>query len=181
MPKKFTQELKVIVKREFIEGYVSEKDIRIYPSIEALGKKHGIPRPTIYRHSKKEDWQKQKNQFQTRLDNKIATSRVKDMVEQSKRLDTRSIEIAQALLVKVGRRIQLSLDDEKTELKPHELRELSTVSLNAQRMGKLALGEAQEISKVSADVSTPDAFREIIRELDSLREEKSKRANHTLQ
>ena len=47
MPKKFTQELKAIVKREFIEGYVSEKDIRVYPSIEALGKKHGIARPTI--------------------------------------------------------------------------------------------------------------------------------------
>ena len=71
MPKKFTQELKAIVKREFIEGYVSEKDIRIYPSIEALGKKHGIPRPTIYRHSKKEDWQKQKNQFQTRLEKQV--------------------------------------------------------------------------------------------------------------
>ena len=181
MPKKFTQELKAIVKREFIEGYVSEKDIRVYPSIEALGKKHGIARPTIYRHAKKEDWQKQKNQFQTRLERKVETSRLNEMVEQSQRLDTRSIEIAQALLVKVGRRIQTSLDDEKKELKPHELRELSTVSLNAQRIGKLALGEAQEISKVSADVSTPDSFREIIAELDKLTEEKSKRAQHTIQ
>ena len=103
------------------------------------------------------------------------------MVEQSKRLDARSIEIAQALLVKVGRRIQQSLDDLKQELKPHELRELSTVSLNAQRIGKLALGEAQEISKVSADVSTPDSFREVLAELDRLAEEKSKTARHTIQ
>ena len=69
MVQKLTDHLKQTIKKEFIEGYL-EDGVRVFPSIDALAKKHQIARATIYRHSNpsKEDWQKQKNKFQTNLE-----------------------------------------------------------------------------------------------------------------
>jgi len=53
--------------------------------------------------------------------------------------------------------------------------------MNAQKIGKLALGQAQEISKVSADISNPEAFREVMEQLDEIAEARSSRYKHTVQ
>ena len=53
-------------------------------------------------------------------------------------------------------------------LSSNDLSQLSNVVSNAQKIGKLALGQAQEISKVSADVSNPEAFQSIMEQLDGL-------------
>ena len=185
MSGKLTQKLKEDLKREFVEGYL-EKNKRIYPSIEMLGKKYNIPRPTMYRHAKKDDWQKAKNRFHSKVEEKITESRVATAVEKSKQLDDNSMQIAQALLVTCGRKLQKAIDHERqypnSELySSSELRDLSSVAINAQKIGKLALGEASEISKVSADVTIPESFREIISTLDEVAEERSTRANHTIQ
>ena len=72
MVQKLTDHLKQTIKKEFIEGYL-EDGVRVFPSIDALAKKHQIARATIYRHSNpsKEDWQKQKNKFQTNLEREL--------------------------------------------------------------------------------------------------------------
>ena len=68
------------------------------------------------------------------------------------------------MLRSVARKLQKSINEEKdnpkAQLKPEHLRELSQVAINAQKIGKLALGQVQEISKVSADISNPEAFKE---------------------
>jgi len=61
------------------------------------------------------------------------------------------------------------------------LRELSQVAINAQKLGKLALGQAQEISKVSADVSNPETFREVMEQLDEVANARSSSHDHTVQ
>ena len=95
------------------------------------------------------------------------------MVNESKRLDDSSIQIAQAMLGRVGRKLQKAFQDEQNNpnveaLSLQDLREASHVAQNAQRLGKLALGQAQEISKVSADVSNPEAFHRVMEQLDEL-------------
>ena len=63
----------------------------------------------------------------------------------------------------------IAIQNEKSkELNSHQLHQLSDVATKAQRLGKLALGEAQEISKVSANVSNPESFRAIMEQLDEL-------------
>ena len=185
MSTKLTQKIKEDIKREFIEGFL-DNGKRVFPSIELLGKKYNVPRPTIYRHAKKDDWQKAKNQFHSKVEQKVTENRVQSVVEQSKQLDDNSMQIAQALLINCGRKLQRAIDHERnnpnSELySSSELRDLSNVAVNAQKIGKLALGEASEISKVSADVTIPESFREIISTLDEVAEERSKRANHTIQ
>ena len=58
---------------------------------------------------------------------------------------------------------------------------LASVVSEAQKIGKLALGEAQEISKVSANVTAPQSFREIVDELEQFASAKSSTGNHTIQ
>jgi hypothetical protein len=72
-------------------------------------------------------------------------------------------------------------DPNNVGLSAAELRELSTVAANAQKIGKLALGEAQEISKVSADVSAPESYFALLEELDELANRKASAGKHTLQ
>ena len=62
-----------------------------------------------------------------------------------------------------------------------DLREMSNTVLNAQKIGKLALGEAQEISKVSANVTNGDDFQFLVEQIQEINRTRSERANHTLQ
>lgn len=188
MPVKLTDQLKKQIKTEFIEGYLDDEGVRVFPSIDHLAKRHDVSRTTLYRHTnaQADDWQKQKNRFQTQLDKEVEDNRLKELVEAAKTLDRNSLNIAQALLTKVGRRIARSMEAERADpttgaLSSAELRELSHVAANAQKIGKLALGEAQEISKVSADVSAPESYYALIESLDELANRKASLGKHTLQ
>ena len=187
MTAKFTEEIKQKIKIEFIEGYLDENNKRIFPSIEALAKRHDVSRATIYRHSnpQQENWQQQKNRFQTKLANETEKQRLSQMIEESRTLNKNSLNIAQALLSRVGTSIaeamQQARETNEFPLSPTDLRELSHVAEKAQKIGKLALGEAQEITKVSADVSEPESYRSLIKHLEGLANEKARSGEHTIQ
>ena len=128
------------------------------------------------------------------------------MVKNGAVLDDRSINLAFGMMGDVARRLtedqenrdKLSriLDlpdgpDRDEQLKKfhiknkimtaYDLSSIAGVVAQAQKIGKLAMGQAQEISKVSANVSAPDSLREIISELDELAAIKSSAAKHTIQ
>lgn len=186
MTKKMTEGLKQIIKQQFIEGVVQEDGTREYPTIDALIKTHEVAKNTAYRHSQKEDWQAQKNRFQSTLQEKVTKARVIDLAKEASRLDENAINIAQALLSRVGNKLARTIERERNNpsyegLQASELRELSHVAANAQKIGKLALGEAQEISKVSADVTAPDSYVTLVRELEELAQRKASLGKHTIQ
>lgn len=179
MSEKLTEHLKIAIRDEFVHGFTDEQGIRQYPTIEALVKKHNVSRSTLYSYSSDENWQSQKNKVQTEIQTSIDDNRIKRIVSDSKRLDDTAIQIAQAMLARVGQKLQRAQQDEKVDptkpVKPfveamtiQELQAASHVAQNAQKLGKLALGEAQEISKVSADVSNPEAFHRVMEQLDEL-------------
>lgn len=186
MAKKLTPELRQAIRDEFVHGYTNEEGQRLFPTVDALVKRHDVARATLYRWVEKEDWQKAKNRYQTELETKLDAERLQRMVDEGKRLDDRSLLIAQGMLQKVARRLQKGFDDERENprtggIPSEQLRELSQIAINAQKIGKLALGQAQEISKVSADVSNPEAFREVLEQLDEIAEARSSRYKHSLQ
>lgn len=185
MSEKITDQLKEIMRTEFVHGFV-EDGKRVFPSIDSLVKRHHVARATLYRLQDKENWQQQKNQIQSEIQAQIDADRIKNLVEESNKLDDRTLMVAQGLIRSVARRMQRGFDEEQNNptsegLPVDDLRELSQITLNAQKIGKLALGQAQEISKVSGDVINPEAFREVLEELDRLAEEKSSTYEHTLQ
>jgi hypothetical protein len=181
-----TDELKLKIKEEFIQGFLDEQEVRRYPTLDALIKRHGVARTTLYRHASKENWQRQKNEFLTALEREGHAARLSEMLAQSKRLDGNALQLAHSLMGKVARQLQKDEERHKEDvgyrgLSAIILERLSIVVGNAQRIGKLALGEAQEISKINADVSAPDSFTEIMEQLDELREHRASEGNYTLQ
>jgi len=179
MSQKLTEDLKIAIRDEFVHGFTNEQGVRTYPTIDALVKKHGVSRSTLYSYSSDENWQSQKNTVQTKIQESLDEERINRMVSDSKRLDDTAIQIAQAMLGRVGQKLQRAQQDERVDpnepVKPfieamtiQELQAASHVAQNAQKLGKLALGEAQEISKVSADVSNPEAFHRVMEQLDEL-------------
>ena len=186
MTQKLTDSLKQQIKLQFIEGYVDEQNRRNFPSIDELSKKHNVAIATLYRHSKKEDWQNQKNEFQTTIEDKIKQNRINDFVKASERLDESCIQISQALLNSIGRKLERQQNEFRKSdtyegLPNSELRDMSNTVLNAQKIGKLALGEAQEISKVSANVTNDEDFQYLVDEIQEINRSRSERANHTMQ
>jgi len=173
MNHKLTEQLKLAIRDEFVHGVTDEQGVRQYPTIQSLVSKHGVSSTTLYKYSNEENWQSQKNKVQTEIQTLLDQERITKMVNESKRLDDSSIQIAQAMLGRVGRKLQKAFQDEQNNpnveaLSLQDLREASHVAQNAQRLGKLALGQAQEISKVSADVSNPEAFHRVMEQLDEL-------------
>lgn len=178
MSQKLTDELKIEIRNEFVHGYTDEEGVRRYPTIDGLVKRHSVARATLYKAASDDDWQTQKDRYQTELTMRQDAERMGKMVADSKRLDDSAVQLAQAMMNKVGRRLQRSMQAEQDErfqaaLSNSDLHQLSSVLANAQKIGKLALGQAQEISKVSADVSNPEAFQSIMEQLDGLAESRS--------
>jgi hypothetical protein len=183
---KMTEAMKEDIRREFIHGHTDENGAFDYPSIDSLVQKYGVPRTTLYRYASKEDWQRQRNHVQTDIDERIRATRLKDYVEHSNRLDDNALRLAQSLMAKVARKItedeqQLRNDPDYEGMAAGVLDRLASVVGQAQKIGKLALGEAQEISKVSTNVAIPESFREIADELDAIAAAKSQSGNHTIQ
>ena len=182
MVRKLTDELKMDIRDDYVHGYHDEKGVRVFPSIDALVKRHNVSRPTLYRAAKKDEWQKQKNNYQSQLQAMQDQDRLEAMLESGKKLDDNALAIAQAMLTRVGRRLQQAIRHEQEApdelgMTAVEMRELSTVVATAQRIGKLALGQAQEISRVSADVSNPEAFRAVMEQLDEIAEARSRQVS----
>jgi len=198
--------LKQKIKDEFLHGFVDENGVRKYLSIKALADRHGVSHVSLHRRSSSEDWQSQKNRVQTEYENAVAERRMMQMVEYGAELDDQSIKVAFKMIEDAGRRIledqqnremlesisEIDVDEDREIalakfritskiLRPHDMTSISSTVSNAQKIGKLALGQAQEISKVSANVTTPESLREVIEELDELARAKSSGAQHTLQ
>tara|TARA_R110002153_G_scaffold115411_1_gene258580 strand:- start:1231 stop:1788 length:558 start_codon:yes stop_codon:yes gene_type:complete len=172
MTKKLTDELKMTMVNEFVHGYTDEHGVRKYPTIDGLVRRHDVSRATLYRHSQSENWQQKKNQYQTELQETVSQERMQRAVEEARKLDDSCIQLSMAMLTAVGRRVQKVLQsqaaDLDAEINAPQFHQLTDVAVKAQRMGKLALGEAQEISKVSANVSNPESFRAVMDQLDEL-------------
>jgi len=183
--KKITEELAQAMREEFVYGYMEGEKLT-YPSIDKLVTRHSVARASLYRLAEKDSWQENKNRIQTDIEIQLDEARISKIVDQGKKLDDTALTLAQGMLSTVGRKLQRGLQADQAgvengSLSENNLRELSQTAINAQKLGKLALGQAQEISKVSADVSSPQAFKEVMEQLDEIAESRSASHDHTVQ
>lgn len=178
MAVKLTEELAEQIKSEYFEGYI-EDGKKVEASLRKLSEKFGVSNATLTRRAKKQDWLTQKNVFQSQRAIKESELRAHGLAKKSTDFDDRCLTIANGLLAFVGNRIQEAL---QTGVYPvEELRSDSITTLNAQKIGRLALGEVQEIKKVESNAVQPDSLREIIRALDTITEQESQKFSRVLQ
>lgn len=184
MTKEISDGLLEQMRDEYIFGVEDvQRGHRHWPSASELAEKHGISKSTIYRKSK--TWQADKDRYQQEMHEKRREEMMRNMLRDAETLDGNSIKVAQGSIVAAGNFIRLAaqvgIGNGEGQVLPVDFQRVVTAAAAAQRIGKLALGEAQFISKVSTDVSIPDPLREIIEQLDEAREARSSRASHRLQ
>lgn len=186
---KISEAKRLEILKEFVEGFLDSAGVRQFPSYNDLAKRHGLHHNTIYGWSRKDDWQAQKNEFHKRLGEKKREASVKSMVDASQAFDERCLQGANNMIARILRRLQTAREHEQNELrggkvveaiKPSELHQMSATLMNAQKIGKLALGEAQEIQKVTADGDIPDSFVELCRLVEGVGQRKAEEGNHII-
>lgn len=184
MTKEIDEGLLEQMRDEYIFGIEDEeKGHRHWPSASELAEKFSVSKSTIYRKSK--TWQGDKDRYQQEMQEKRREEIMKNMLKDAERLDSNSIKVAQGSIVAAGNYIRLATEvgigNQQGQVSPVDFQRVVAAASAAQRIGKLALGEAQFISKVATDVSIPDPLREIIEQLDEIREARSSKAAHRLQ
>lgn len=182
MAEKLTNDLKEKIRLEFLEGEVladgTKKDI----SIDALVKKYGVARATLFRTADRENWQEERIKFRSEYREKLSKQRMGESLKEAEKLDKTCLTLTNAFLARIIRQLRTTQEAEGADpLNPERLRQLTAAALNAQKLGKLALGEPQEITKVDADISIPDAFAEVIRGLDEIAASRAQEFSPTLQ
>ncbi len=171
---KLTESLKLKIRNEFVQG-LGEKDSKKFPTLDELIKKHKVAQSTLYRTAQNENWKLQKDQFQQSYLEKLDRARTKEMAEESIKMDNNSINLAKALYQTVGQVIQKNNSDIRNGRKglpPTQINALANAAVVAQRLAKLALGEATH--NIDAKVTENDSFRRAMELLDSVESSRSK-------
>jgi len=184
MAKKLTEELSRTILLEYCEGELQDDGSRQTISLDKLVTKYGVARATLFRRADKENWSGQRTSFLAKARQNIQENRIKDIVAEAGKLDRASLAIASGLLGRVANKLrQAQAEDQNGNdiLSAEQIRALANTALTAQKIGKLALGEASEITKVNADVTVPDSFREVMSELHAVRESRAERFSPTIQ
>ena len=82
---KLTDELKKALRDEFVRGYTDDQGVLRFPTVDGLVKRYNVARATLYRCSSDEDWQGQKNKYQTELTQREDAESIRRMVQKMKR------------------------------------------------------------------------------------------------
>jgi len=172
---RLTDTIKLKARNDFVQGIDDEEGVKNMPTLDELAKKYKLAKSTLYRVAKKESWKIEKEKFQAKYMAKLDQERVKNLHEESKKFDTTSLNIAKSLMVTVGQSISLNAQEKqqgKKGLPPNQLNALANTAIQAQRLAKLALGEATHNMNLNANIQEADAFREAMELLDSVAEQR---------
>ena len=175
---KDTIKIRESIRTEYVEGIVHEDGARQLPSMRDLASKYGVTANTICRWSRKDGWALQREKFQSKLSKQIDFKRIDKLADRATAFDGECLSVAHEVIQDVTRRLQEHLeavqsDDDSKQLAVYHLKELTQAALNGQKLGRLALGEASEITKGSIDVEGKTHFRETMDRLLKLRDGRS--------
>ena len=172
---RLTTDLKLQIRNEFVQGNQDQEGNRTFPKVEDLVKKFSVAQSTLYRVSQKENWKIERERFQETLRAKLDKQRVKDLTEESKKIDKESIYLAKSIMKTVSKSLRTNdevMEDGKKGMIPSQLNALANAALNAQKIAKLALGETTENLNINANIQEADAFREAMELLDTVAEQR---------
>lgn len=170
-----TPHLKGKIRKEFVYGIDNQGKIE-YPTLDSLIKKHKVAKATLYRHASNEDWKLARDNHQNDYERELEKTRLKNRIKESATFDESSINIAKGVYSNVAKILQTNsqnLAQGAMGLNPSQLRALTSTVAIAQKIAKLALGEATDNTNVN--ITQDDArFTEAVEYLEKLAKSKSK-------
>ncbi len=177
---KLTDTLKLKIRNEFVQG-IDENSERVLFTLDELIKKYKVAQSTIYRVARTEQWKVQRDQFQKEYTDKLDRDRIQARAKESIKFDDNSINLAKALYSTVGQVIQnnnVAIQQGKKGLPPTQINSLANAAVTAQRLAKLALGEATHNIDATVNENT-DAFRRAMELLDTVEEQRRSQGDRT--
>lgn len=171
LKKKLTPSILEELRNKFVHGIEDNTGGRKIFTIDQLAEDYNVPKPTLYRHAQKEDWKTQQKLFQDKYLAELDERRKKELAQESINFDRSCLQLSRALLGIVGKAIQKNAAPD-SEPKPSNLVALSNTMVNAQRVAKLALGEATDNMNLNANVEETQTFRAALELLDGIAAER---------
>ena len=169
---KITSELKERLRVAYVQGEPDAQGFRKTASIESLAKEHSLSVNTLYKISQRDGWKVQQEKFQMSYQDKLDQQRIKEFSLESKKFDSACLNIAKALITRVGANIRDAQDQSATEFTPAQLDSLAGAAIKIQKFAKLALGETTDNISINADLTQDDSFRRAMELLDELEDAK---------
>lgn len=171
---KITSVLREKMRLSYVQGEADSQGFRRTTSIDELADQHKVSKNTLYKVAQKENWKLQREQFQKEYEQHLDKERLKEFAKESVKFDLASVNIAKALLTKVGNLIRNSQNSSIEEFSPQQLDSIANVALKTQKFVKLAFGESTENINVNTSEKQTEAFREAMELLDSIEDSRSR-------
>tara|TARA_R110000764_G_scaffold29705_1_gene69465 strand:+ start:4920 stop:5477 length:558 start_codon:yes stop_codon:yes gene_type:complete len=168
--RKLTPTLLEEIRNKFVQGIEANTGGRKLFTIDQLATDYGIPKPTLYKHAKKDDWTIKQKQFQDAFLIELDARRRKELVQESINFDKTSLAIAKGIMGQIGKVLSKNAAPDK-DVQPQTLVGLSSAATNAQKVAKLALGETTDNMEVITNVQDSDSFRRALERLDRIAED----------
>lgn len=169
---KITSDLKERLREAYVQGETDSQGFRRTSTIEELADQHSLSKNTLYKLAQREKWKVEQEKFQRKYEQKLDLQRIKEFAVESKKFDTASINIAKALLARVGQVIRNAQNSSMEEFTPNQLDALAGAAIKTQKFAKLAMGENTDNINLNANIKQTDAFRDAMELLDSVAEQR---------
>jgi len=167
---KLTDSKKLKIRNDFVQG-IDADEKKIFPTLDELCKKYKVAKSTVYRVARSEGWKVQKEQLQTEYLKQLDKKRSKDMANKSMKTDDRTLQLADAVFVTIAQTLQQNNEEVqkgKKGLPPHGITAIAQAISIAQKVSKLALGEATQNIDATINENTNEAFRRAMELLDEV-------------
>ena len=168
-----TPELLAIIKSEYVNGVEDGEGGITHPPLFHLVKKYDVNKTTLYKHRNNEGWDGERQAAAYERQSEFDADRAIQAARDNGRLNDACIREAFGIIKIVHRRRKF-IDENLDTLggkAARELGELTTTLQKAQVIGRLALGQATEIT-IDRRIGDADTFDEIERRLDDAAERK---------
>lgn len=172
---KLTESLKAKIKAEFVQGQELKSGERKIYTLDELIKKHKVASATLYRAARAEGWKALREEFDQQVLDQLNAERSKAMAKKGKQFDDNFLSQAEKIIKQVDTYFKVNQEclDMRTKVyPPHHLLALCNALLTAQKLSKIALGEATEKIDVNATAKEAETFRRFMDSLHDIKRER---------
>ena len=177
--KKITNQLKEILRAAYVQGELDPQGFRRVATIEELANDNQLSVNTLYKLAQRENWKFQQQQFQKEYQDELDLQRAKEFALESKKFDSACLNIAKALLARVGNVIRQQQNANLRDFTPQQLDSMAGAALKTQKFAKLALGESTDNINVNGSIQENETFRRAMELLDEVEESRSRSVQST--
>ena len=177
--KKITNQLKEILRAAYVQGELDPQGFRRVATIEELANDNQLSVNTLYKLAQRENWKFQQQQFQKEYQDELDLQRAKEFALESKKFDSACLNIAKALLARVGNVIRQQQNANLRDFTPQQLDSIAGAALKTQKFAKLALGESTDNINVNGSIQENETFRRAMELLDEVENSRSSGSSTT--